>query len=217
MQSDKSVNTIRILLVDGSSIFRRALTLLIELQENLIIDDEAATVEDLFKYLQKKKPTLVIVNSLNIHESVGNICKRMNEEYPQIPLLVFCPGDYDYSITTCIKKGVHGVILKDSKPDDLIVAINKVAAGERYINIRETNLSALQRKDNETDNQFKIISDREYSVLKLFSEGLTYKEIGEKLNISPRTVESHKNNLLTKYNFRSLQEMISFAVKHKLI
>jgi len=217
MQSIKSGNTIKILLVDGSAIFRRALRLLIELQENLIVEGEADSAEDMFAALQKKEIALVIVNNLNIDESVGNICKRLTEEYPQIPLLVICPGDYDYSITTCIKNGVHGVILKDDKPEDLISAINKITAGERFITISEKDLSSLHRKDSDTNNQFKIISDREYSVLKLFSEGLTYKEIGEKLNISPRTVESHKNNLLKKYKFNSLQEMISFAVKHKLI
>jgi len=217
MQSIKSGNTIKILLVDGSSILRRALRMLIELQENLIVEGEANSAEDLFAILKTKEPTLVIVNNLNIDDSVSNICKRLTEEYPHIPLLVICLGDYDYSITTCIKKGVRGVILKDDKPEDLFAAINRITAGERFITISEKDLSALHRKDSDTENQFKIISDREYSVLKLFSEGLTYKEIGEKLNISPRTVESHKNNLLKKYNFSSLQEMISFAVKHKLI
>ncbi len=217
MQDNKSENTIKILFVDDSLVFRHAIKLLIEQEENLKVIDIVDTEDKLFDALKEKELSLVILNVNIPKESANAICRRMNEKYPHIPILVLSGGELDYTITKCIDRGVQGVILKDCSPEEFILAINKVACGEKYIRITKTNLIANHRKDSENQAGFISISERERSVLKLFSEGYTYKEIGDDLNISPRTVESHKKNLLTKFGLNSLSELISYAIKHKLI
>ncbi len=109
----------------------------------------------------------------------------------------------------------------------MLDALQKAANGENYVNIPEylqnqKNLGVNKEflphyKLKSNKNGFSVLSDREIEVVKLFAEGNSYKAIAEKLHISPRTVESHKKNILAKLNLDSIVDLAKFALKHNLV
>lgn len=212
---------IKILIVDDYNIFRRGLKLLIEKEENLVVIGEALNPNDLFNFLESEEPDIIVLDLMLPQKTVISISKKLNKLYSHIPFIIITVNAIEYTILQCVINGARGIIWKESSPEELIEAINTVAAGERYLDIPESKMIAqvIQHAHNHHNNEhdFSQISDREKDVLKLFTKGHSYKEIGEILSISPRTVESHKINILSKLNLKSVSDMIKYAIKHSLI
>jgi len=121
------------------------------------------------------------------------------------------------SLAELIVNGVRGVIWKDNSDDDLLEIIRCVAQGSLYFEDPD-NCRVNCHLSNKTCNNLKDIAlsqkltDRENEILQLISKGSSYKKIAEQLCISHRTVESHKNNILTKLNLKNKSELIRFAI-----
>jgi two-component system response regulator NreC len=211
----------KILIVDDYSIFRRGLKLLLEKHSNFKVVGEALNFDDLFDLLKKVKPDVIVMDLMLPQKTVIKISKKLSREYPEIPFLIITVSAIEYTIMECIINGARGIVWKESSPEDLINAINTVASGERYFEIPESRMvtQVFQHMQNSLHdkNDFTEISEREQEVLTYFAKGYSYKQIGEKLSISPRTVESHKNNILSKLNLHSTAELIKYAIKHNLI
>lgn len=211
----------KILIVDDYSIFRRGLKLLLEKHGNFKVVGEALNADDLFDLLKKVKPDVIVMDLMLPQKAVIKISKKLSREYPDLPFLIITVSAIEYTIMECIINGARGIVWKESSPEDLINAINTVASGERYFEIPESRMvnEVFQhmQTSNDEKNNFAEISEREQEVLTYFAKGLSYKQIGEKLNISPRTVESHKNNILSKLNLHSTAELIRYAIRHNLI
>ena len=126
------------------------------------------------------------------------------------------------SITASLAAGAKGYLSKHSDPDELIQAIQSVQACKIFLSAQITeNIVSdylTKARDGKTDDarSAEMLSEREREIISLIADGLSYKEIGNKLFISARTVESHKNNIMTKMNFQSLAELIKFAIRNKL-
>jgi DNA-binding NarL/FixJ family response regulator len=154
-------------------------------------------------------------------KSVIAISKKLNREYPDIPLLIITVDAIEYTILQCVIHGARGLIWKSSSPEELISAINTIVAGERYFKIPESKMVSQVIRHAQLIlpevQHFIEISNRELEVLKLIADGYSYKDIGKKLNISPRTVESHKNNILSKLKLNTTADLIKYAIKHRLI
>ena len=212
---------IKLLIVDDYNIFRNGLKLILENHENFEVAGEASNPEELFKILENIKPDVIVLNLMLPQKHIFSITKKLGNKYPEIPFVLLTVGADEFIILECVINGAHGILWKESTSEQLIEAINTVAAGERYLNIPESKMVSQiikhARIDKFGEQRFSEISEREQDVLKLFAKGYSYKKIGEELNISPRTVESHKNNILSKLNLQSVTEMIKYAIKHNLI
>ena len=211
----------KILIVDDYNIFRSGLKLILENHTNFEVAGEALNPDELFKQLENIQPDVIVINLMLPQKHIFSITKKLAGKHPDIPLILLTVGANEFIILECVVNGARGILWKESTTEQLIEAINTVAAGERYLNIPESKMVSKIIKhahnDEFDENNFSEISDREQDVLKLFANGYSYKKIGEELNISPRTVESHKNNILSKLNLQSVTEMIKYAIKHNLI
>jgi DNA-binding NarL/FixJ family response regulator len=118
-----------------------------------------------------------------------------------------------------MKSGADGILGKNNTADQLFEAIDVVISGEKYINgpVSKITSKVLHHADDYDKRDFAGLSERETDVMKLFAAGYSYKEIGIQLHISPRTVETHKNNILSKLELESLADMIKYAIRHELI
>jgi two-component system response regulator NreC len=115
--------------------------------------------------------------------------------------------------------GARGYLLKTSPQDELFAAIKKVAAGQRYFST-DVTLSLMSKPAfGSVDNALLInqLTERETEIIKLIAEGFSNKEIGEKLYISHRTVDTHRTNLMKKLNVSNVAGLISFAIKNGLV
>lgn len=150
--------------------------------------------------------------------------KRFNRNFERAKILVLSFSVDESFILQAIKAGAKGILTKDTNANELIEAIYTLRSGYDYFgkSITQVLLNSYIKKAGQNENeafnkQLKSLSEREMDVLKLFAESYTNQEIADKLFISIRTVESHKNNIMRKINLRTTVDLVKFAIRNNLI
>lgn len=146
------------------------------------------------------------------------VLKELRSHHPDIRVIILSVHDDEYLIAQMIELGAHGYLVKDSDPDEVRDAIHAVYDKGAYINTR--TLDAIQGKMGgkvKTPKIHENLSRREVEVLQLICQQMTSEEIGEKLFISVKTVNGHRNNLLQKTGSRNVTGLVMYAVKHRLV
>lgn len=212
---------IKVLLVDDYNIFRSGLKHILQEREDIEIIGEVSGPEELTSILKNRKTDVIVLNLMLPARKVISISKRLSKNHPRIPFILLTFGANEYLILECLIKGASGILWKESTTEQLVDAIKTVVKGQKYLNIPESKITSniLQHaRNNHFDiHDFSELSEREQQVLTLFAEGYSYKYIADQLNISPRTVESHKNNILSKLELETTIDMVKYAIKHGLI
>jgi len=212
---------IRIIVACEFVLFREGLKLLIEKEKSFSIIGEASNFEEMDSLIQNLKPDIIIINLSATPDKINSVCKNLYLKYPALPLLLFIDSSVEISIPESIVNGVRGIIWKENSKDELIEAIIKVANGGLFFenpdNCRlNCHLSHKIKKVQESKKTDKILSIREIEILHFIADGLTYKEIANTLFISPRTVETHKNNIMEKLELRNINELIRYALVNNI-
>jgi len=150
--------------------------------------------------------------------------KRFNRNFERAKILVLSFSVNESFILQAIKAGAKGILTKDTNANELIEAVYTLRSGYDYFgkSITQVLLNSYIKKAGQNENeafnkQLKALSEREMDVLKLFAESYTNQEIADKLFISIRTVESHKNNIMRKINLRTTVDLVKFAIRNNLI
>lgn len=144
--------------------------------------------------------------------------KFIKAEFPAVPVLMLSMNNEKSIITACINAGANGYLSKDSTRAELEEALSAVAGGEIYYS-REVlkSLAGVKQPAVKIGIQEVDLSAREREILKLICDGLTPKEIAERLFLSKRTVDTHKSNIMQKLDVNSVGKLISVALQHKLV
>lgn len=210
-----------IVLVDDYHILRRGLKLLFESDERFRVVGEASDARELFLILKLITPDVVLLNLSFYPNEVMNLLRQMQQNFPQIPIAVLAANASRTTVLDAVMLGVKGVVWKENSIESLLEAVAAVSSGQSYFakpSIASAHLNGmLVDGDEQKIADIPKLSLRERQVLALIAQGLSFKEIGNKLFISPRTVESHKNNLLTKLNLNNLIDLVRFAMRTNLI
>jgi two-component system response regulator NreC len=146
------------------------------------------------------------------------VLKVLQERHPGIRNLILSVHDDKYLISKMIEEGAQGYLVKDSDPDEVYKAIVNIYEEGSYINAQ--TLNAIQGKlkgEIKPPKAYEQLTLREVEVLRLICQQMTSEEIGEKLFISPKTVNGHRNNLLQKTASRNFTGLVMYAVKHHLV
>ncbi len=147
------------------------------------------------------------------HTNGFEILKQLKMKAFQGKVIMLSGNVSAYSLNKSIREGASGFIGKDAENEEIGIAIDKVNKGDFYIGRTLAEfageLLTTKRKD--------LLSERETEIVTLIAQGLSYKQIGEKLFISPRTVEAHRNHILEKLQLENVTELIRFALKNHLI
>ncbi len=209
------------MIVGDYHILRTGLKLLLESKGEFEVVGEASNTEQLRECMEYSTPDVVLLDLILPQDVVVEMLKYLQYEFIRIPVVVIAVNASQGAILDCVMLGVKGVVWKESSEEELFEAINAVIGGKQHFQMPPSGI------DNHLINQFEkvqegrselvTLSQREQQVLKLIAEGFSYKEIGNKLSISPRTVESHKNNLLVKLNLNSPIDLVKYAVRSKLV
>ena len=187
---------------------------------NLI--DEVCRGEDVFDSIEKNKPDILLLDIKLPDISGIEIAKQLNEKHPQIKILILSSQDDEETIIESVKAGVKGYLHKNVKKDEFIEAIRNINNGFEYFSdtISKKICSSFVKKINSEENLKKqkiILTEREIEIIVLLCEGRSFKDIGEKLFISTRTVETHKKNIMDKLEFKSMPELVKYAIKNGLV
>ncbi len=209
---------IRILLVDDHQIILDGVRSLLKGVNNIQVIGDALNGEEALHTLQVLTADLVLMD-IDMPKLNGiDATMRIKEEFPHTKVLILTVHNESSLIRNLISIGADGYLLKNSCKEELLDAIYKVQSGEKYFS-SEVTLSLMQ-EDNSREELLKSdieFTKRELDVLRLLADGCTNKEIGEKLFISHRTVDTHRTNIMKKVGVNNVAGLISFAIKNNLV
>lgn len=208
-----------IAILENYSLFCSGIKSVLEETGECKIVFESKTITEFMTKLKTDKPDVIIIDIIHCQDDgIGSI-KKIRRKTSRTPILLVLSTDYSDYFEEYIRLGVNGFVFNDAGVDNLLNAIKTLKKGEDHFPPRVWQLLKKYlrtKKEPVSYDDKRILTSRELAILKLFCKGYTYKEIGAKLNISPRTVESHKKNIQTKLSVRSTAEMIEFAYQNDL-
>ncbi len=208
---------IKIVLADAQYITSMGLRYLLSLTENLSVVDVVSNLTELMASIGKHQPDLVILD-YNQPESFYLVdIPQIIESHPEVHLLIISEDDETSNIRQTIKFGIKGFLTKECREDELQNAIQAILNGGRFFCdkvvdvLMESNAATKKR-----DEAFEQLTDREKEIVRMVAEGLSTKQIAEKLFLSPHTISTHRKNALKKLNVGSVPELISFVIREDL-
>jgi DNA-binding NarL/FixJ family response regulator len=215
---------LKVVLIDDHQIIREGLANMLREADDIHLCGCAADYPSAIELIMKSSPDVVITDLSLPGKSGIDLIRKVQEIAPDIHILVLSMYVSEDYIFNALRAGARGYLPKqDTTKSDLFNAIRTVAGGEQYFSdsiaqviTRIFSNSAKRSQVSENVARTMILTSREIEILRLFAEGYSNQEISEKLNISVRTVETHKNNIMQKYNFRSTVDMVKFAIRNNL-
>ena len=214
---------IRIFLVDDHQLVRDGIKALLITADDLTILGEASSGKECFEKIALEPPDILILD-ISLPDTNGiEITKRISAEYPETQVLILSMYTNEDFIFNSVKAGARGYLPKNTSREELLNAIHAIYEGEEFFadSISRIMLKSYVRKAREFDLTPQqgtiLLSAREIEILKLFAEGFINKEIGDKLDISIRTVETHKNHIMKKLQLKSTVELIKYAIRNNLV
>ncbi|MFY7827420.1 MAG: response regulator [Flectobacillus sp.] len=208
---------IRVILVDDHKIFTEGLAHILGLESDIEVVGQCQTAQELYD-LVKSNEKLVILLDINLgNESGLDICKTLSENYPLAKVIAVSMYQEESFITKMLKNGASGYLLKNTGREEFLRAIREVNEGKNYQSqaVTEIIMNGLSRQKNQERNLHELkFTRREKEILELIAKGLTTKEIGNNLCISEKTVETHRSNLLTKFDVKNMVSLLKLAMEY---
>jgi DNA-binding NarL/FixJ family response regulator len=218
---DKSI---KIILVDDEALFRSGIKFILEREANLEVIFEASNGSELLEYLNRGSslPDIILMDLKMPMLNGVETTKAINTLYPELKIIALSSYDTRAFIINMINEGVSSYIIKNSTPEEMIETINKVHKKGFHYNEMTFKIINEQKK-NKGDTNFKSILDsefltnREREVLELICKEFNSQEIAEKLSVSPRTIEVHRNHLMEKTKTKNVAGLVVYALQNNLI
>ena len=207
-----ATKTITIAIADDHTILRKGVIELINSFDNIQVIIEAVNGKDLIEKLETapKLPDICIID-INMPELNGyETASMLKKKWPAMKILALSMYNNEYSIIKMLRNGAHGYILKETDPSELHTAILSIYDQSFYHS--ELVTGRLVSKSKSLDDNLGI-TDREWEFLSYCSSDLTYKDIAEKMKLSPRTIEGYRDSLFHKLNIKSRTGLVVFANK----
>ena len=208
---------IRILVADDHTIMREGLKQLLANEADFVVVAEAADGNEVLKLVRASDFDVVLLDMSMPGKSGIELIKQVKTEKPRLRLLVLSMHQENQYAVRAIKAGASGYLTKDSATTQLVSAIRKVAAGGAFITADVAEQLALGAMPNVAGLPHTALSDREYEVFQLLVSGVSVSDIADRLNVSVKTVSTHKARLMEKMGIGNQAELIRYALRHRLI
>ncbi len=208
------MSKIKLMLVDDHAVVRSGIRMLLQAQSDMEIVGELESGGEAVKQTETLKPDVVLMD-VEMPDMNGIEATRLiKEKMPQTAVLALTMYEDDQYFFEMLKAGASGYVPKRAAPDDLVNAIRTVSRGEVFL---YPSLAAKLVQDflyrDENEDEGDNLTPREQEVLVLIAEGLTNPEIAEKLIISVKTVDRHRENIMRKLNMHNRIELVKYAIK----
>jgi len=212
---------IKVAIADDHKIFRKGVILSLRHYSNIKFVLEADNGEELLNGLDEAKPDVILMDLRMPVKDGIEATKFISKHYPKIAVIVLTMHEDDRFVTHLMENGANGYLLKSTDPSEIKKAITDVISKGYYLN-NFVNRILLKRAHNKTksipslNNDFPV-TDKEKDVLRYICMEFTSQEIGQKMEISPRTVESIKERLMERFGVKNTAGLVFFAVKNNLV
>lgn len=208
---------IKIMIVDDHAMVREGLKRILEGCSDMQVTCEAGDGIDALRKVRSQQLDVVVLDMSMPGRSGTELIKQIKDEKPKLPVLVLSMHKEEQYAGRVLRAGASGYLCKDGAPSQLILAIRKVAFGGVFITPEAAEGMAMGLIPSQSAAAHTLLSDREYQIFKLIVDGLGNTEIANKLNISVKTVSTHKTRIMLKMNLATTTDMIRYALKHELI
>ncbi len=216
MSDDK----IRVMIADDHAVVRQGIRNVLEEVDGLEVVAEAGDGDEALELARKLRPDVVLLDVTMPGRTGLEVTRELRSDEIESGILILSMHDDPEYVLQAVRAGADGYVLKDVTPAELRKAIQTVHEGREYFAERVTHqLSVGLRAELEREqrkSRLESLTARETEVLVLVAEGLTNREIAEKLEISPRTVETHRERLMTKLRIRTVAGLTRFVVEEGL-
>jgi DNA-binding NarL/FixJ family response regulator len=209
---------IRILIADDHAILRAGLRHLLSEYPDIVVADEASNGAEALAKARTGHWDVMVLDMSMPGKSGIELIKQLKQLAPKLPLLILSMHKEDVYAVRALKAGAAGYLCKDNAEDQLVPALRKVAAGGLYITaaVAEKLALGVLHGDKSDAPPHTRLSDREYQIFQSIVAGESVTDIARKLNLSVKTVSTHKTHILEKMGCASVAEIVRYAIRHEL-
>jgi len=207
----------RVAIADDHAVVRKGLRQIISEAEGLTFVSEAASADELLTML-RSRPIDVLVLDLSLGLRSGiDLITVVKSEFPRLPIVILSMHPEDLFAVRALRAGASAYVEKHSPPEALLTAIRRVAAGRTYVSaaVGEKIAAAVGRGSVDVMPHERL-SNREFEVFRLLGAGKSVTEIAQVLNLSVKTVSTHRTHILAKTGLRSTSDMVDYVISHGL-
>jgi DNA-binding NarL/FixJ family response regulator len=206
-----------VLIADDHAVVRAGLRQILSSNASIRVNGEAASGTEVMTAIRAQRFDVIVLDMSMPGRSGLELIRQIKDEQPQSRILVLSMHQEDQYAVRALKAGASGYLNKDSAPELLVEAIKKVAGGGAFISpaIAEQLAHGVIRSQEQPPHT--LLSDREFEVFQMLVAGESVSVIADKLNLSVKTVSTHKSRIMQKMNLQSATEMIRYALEHGLI
>jgi DNA-binding NarL/FixJ family response regulator len=206
----------RIVIVDDHPLFRKGLQELIHSDDSFAVCGEAGSASEAMEVIRKLQPDLAIVD-LSLPGANGiELIKNIRAEYPKLPVLVLSMHDESLYALRAMRAGADGYVMKHEAMANVVQAVHEVFNGRPYLSpamaAQVITKFAHRQAEGEVD-AVERLSDRELEILELIGKGNEVRQIAKLLNLSPKTVETHRAHIKDKLDLKNSREVARFALQ----
>jgi DNA-binding NarL/FixJ family response regulator len=212
---------IRVLVVDDQELFRRGLTMLLNVETDIEVVGEAADGASAVGLATDMAPDVVLMDVRMPKQTGIEACTAIKDASPHARIIMLTVSDEEADLYEAVKNGASGYLLKDSSIEEVAQAVRVVADGQSLISpsmaIKLLDEFKQMSRTDRSSVPTPRLTERELEVLRLVAQGLNNREIAKQLFISENTVKNHVRNILEKLQLHSRMEAVMYAVREKLL
>lgn len=214
---------IRILLADDHTLIRTGIATLLQTSRDFEVVGEAQDGEEAIEKTKQLRPDVIIIDLSMPKLSGIEATQIIKKEYPDVNVLVLTMHESEEYVYQILKSGAAGYVLKSAGKEELSAAIRAVVRGERFFSPRVSQIMAegyLRRVDatgEHAQGEDVPLTKREKEILTLVVKGLTNQQIADQLSISPRTVDTHRTNIMQKLDIHDVVNLVRYAIERGIV
>jgi two-component system, NarL family, invasion response regulator UvrY len=209
--------SLKIAIADHHMIIRRGMQLIVAKRPGWNIAAEAATAEELLDALRRERFDVVVLD-LALRERSGiEVLAQIRREHPQVPVLILASEPEELFALHCLRAGARGYVQKDSTADEILGAIERVAAGRTWLSAAVTEQLAADLIRPHDKQPHELLSPREFEVFRMIAAGRSMTDIAASMNVSVKTASTYRTRILEKTGFHTNADIVAYAIRTGLI
>jgi len=219
------MSKIRVLLTDDHTLFRQGIRTLLSAEPDIEVVGEAADAAQAVALAHQLRPDVVLMDIGMNGMSSFEATRQIRKERPETHVVFLSMYDDDEYLAECVEIGANGYVLKESPADQLLTAVREVSHGGTYLSARLLarlvadfrTLGHGPATEGLSRARFGNLTKREHEILKMLAEGKSVKQIATAFDLSVKTIEAHKFNLMRKLDIHNKAQLVHYAIRKKII
>ncbi|MFC4590983.1 response regulator [Sphaerisporangium corydalis] len=207
---------IRVFLVDDHEVVRRGVAALLSVEDDIEVVGEAGTAESAVARIPALKPDVAVLDVRLPDGSGVDVCREVRSRVPGLACLMLTSYADEEALFTAVMAGASGYVLKQIHGSDLVGAVRTVAAGQSLLD-PATTATMLRRLRDQAGHKdpLAVLTDQERNILDLIGEGMTNRQIGERLFLAEKTIKNYVSNVLSKLNLQRRTQVAALSARLK--